>query len=67
VNTGIVRSKPGFQNPDVANLPRDTVVTVTESTPDGMWRHITWTAQGGGEGWMHRDVLNEPDHPRPGH
>jgi hypothetical protein len=63
-NHGVVRVGPSSVTAEVAQLPRNTPVMVIERSPDGLWRRITWTVQGGGEGWMHQDVLNETAHPR---
>jgi hypothetical protein len=62
---GIVRVSPAFNAAKVTELLRGTVVTIVESSSDGLWRRVRWSEGGGGEGWMHQDVLSEGGPPRP--
>ena len=64
---GIVRASPSADASAVTSLERGTSVNVLEVSGDGQWRRIQWTANGGGIGWMHRDVLSAAGAaPKPG-
>ena len=56
----VVRASPSLDAATVATLERGTTVTSSEVSGDGQFHKITWTAGGGGSGWIHRDVVGEP-------
>ncbi|MFO0660973.1 MAG: SH3 domain-containing protein [Polyangiaceae bacterium] len=60
---GTVRTGPGQNYGKVTSLENGTVVTILEKTKgdDGYWSHVKWTSHGGGEGWMHHDILSKTD------
>lgn len=35
-------------------------MTPLETSADGQFRRVRWTVSGGGEGWLHRDVVSAP-------
>lgn len=59
-NRGVVRVAPSPTAAQVASLDRGTALTSNESSADGQWKKVRWTVNGGGEGWMHRDVVSVP-------
>lgn len=57
-----VRDKPGQTGTRVtAQLTHGTKVRVYENTKlaDGYWSKVHFDVMGGGDGWMHQDVLNK--------
>jgi hypothetical protein len=58
---GTVRNGPGQSFAKVGSLENGTAVTVlsNQKADDGYWSKVHWSVNGGGEGWMHQDILNK--------
>lgn len=58
---GVVRQGPGSNYPQITTLQSGTWVSVLDNTKTetGYWSYVRWSANSGGEGWMHQDILNK--------